>query len=600
MYLVSVMPLERKAHTDELSYFSSRRIPSGSIVSATWRKKTILALVVDSSEVVKNKIAIKESGFTIKKIQKVIGISPLLPQFISTCEMYKDEYGTSIRILFDSLIPKKIFEKSFVPKKSVKNNTQTPRQEVLVGSPKFLLEKYKKIIQRNMEMKKATLFVTPTQHDATVLEQELQENTTNTIFNIRNNKPFQDKNPDIYISTPASLGFPFQNLGSLVVTLENSHLYILRNNIHIKNFLKIFTQQLGIELIHSASIPSLSLSQDVKKEKIKIAVEEMSQYVPCEIIPMKDKKGVLDVHALNTLKKTIVNKGHVFLFAVRRGYAEVTICNDCKNTLRCKTCDRPLVLHRQGQKNWYLCHNCGTIEDTLRKCESCESWNLRPLGIGVDTIYEYVQKEFKDTPIYKIDTDTTTSQKKLKDTLSSFYKTGGILIGTEMALRHLDTSSINTSVIVSFDTLFALPHFSIEERMLETIFLMKEKTREPFFIQTLFSDQPIFKALENNSLEKYVQELLDDRKSLSYPPFGEIWVIEKICTLPELSPEKKHLETHLESFPFHLHSTKTKDKKMKLRATLTINAVQKKEFSELIRILKNAGYTFLYNPASVF
>lgn len=600
MYLVSVMPLERKAHTDELSYFSSRHIPSGTIVSATWRKKTILALVVDSSEALKNKIAIKESGFAIKKIQKVIGASPLLPQFISACEKYKNEYGTSIRVLFDSLIPKKIFEESFILKKNQKTSIAPLQEEVLIGSGEFLLQEYKKIIQKNIETKKTTLFVAPTQHEAEILEKELQNSTTHSIFHIKNNRSFQNKDSDIYIVTPPSLGFPFQNLGSIVVTSENSHLYILRNNIHIKNFLTVFAHHIGTTLIFGASIPSLSLAQIIREKKLTVREEKKEKPLQLEIISMKDKKSVLDPQLLLSLKKSTQNKDNVFLFAVRRGYAEVTICNDCKNVLRCKTCNRPLVLHRQGEKNWYLCHNCGTIEDTLRKCLSCDSWNLRPLGIGVDTIYEYIQKEFPDTPIYKIDADTTTSPKKLKDMLSQYCKTGGILIGTEMALRQLEKSSVDTSVIVSFDTLFALPHFSIEERMLETIFLLQEKTKKSFYVQTLFSDQPIFKALENNTLEKYIDELLDDRRTLSYPPFGEIWVIEKICTLRELSEMKKNLEMYVESFPYHLHSTKTKDKKMKLRATLTINQSQKKEFTELVRTLKNAGYTLLYNPASVF
>ena len=71
MNIVKVIPFSRGAHTEHLTYFSSKEIPVGSIVTIELRKKMIEGLVIESEKASHIKGSIKEAAYKLKKVQKV-------------------------------------------------------------------------------------------------------------------------------------------------------------------------------------------------------------------------------------------------------------------------------------------------------------------------------------------------------------------------------------------------------------------------------------------------------------------------------------------------------------------------------------------------
>jgi len=40
----------------------------------------------------------------------------------------------------------------------------------------------------------------------------------------------------------------------------------------------------------------------------------------------------------------------------------------------------------------FICNRCEEEKDGDTACAACGSWNLMPLGIGTDTVYEEIEK----------------------------------------------------------------------------------------------------------------------------------------------------------------------------------------------------------------
>ncbi|MEZ4103384.1 MAG: hypothetical protein R3B55_02420 [Candidatus Paceibacterota bacterium] len=80
----------------------------------------------------------------------------------------------------------------------------------------------------------------------------------------------------------------------------------------------------------------------------------------------------------------------MFLFTLRKGYATTTICNDC-GTIATED-GEPLILFEDREKNirYFKTIKSKKILNAERTCTNCKSWNLVPLGIGTEKVYEEV------------------------------------------------------------------------------------------------------------------------------------------------------------------------------------------------------------------
>ena len=77
-------------------------------------------------------------------------------------------------------------------------------------------------------------------------------------------------------------------------------------------------------------------------------------------------------------------------------------------------------------------------------CKVCGSWKLGTVGIGIDLIDQKIKDRFPEVKVFRIDSDTTKTEKKVIDTIAQFYSSpGSILLGTEMALK-FDDSRVTT------------------------------------------------------------------------------------------------------------------------------------------------------------
>ncbi len=215
---------------------------------------------------------------------------------------------------------------------------------------------------------------------------------------------------------------------------------------------------------------------------------------------------------------------HLLILTMRRGLSPITICSDCETIVSCTKCSAPVVLHtsKNSGKNFFMCHTCGERRDANETCKNCDSWRLTPLGIGIDRVYEEIQSKFPSVDIFKIDADTTKTDAQIEATIEKFRaKPGSILLGTEMTLVHL-TEKIDHIAIASLDSLFALPDFRIQEKIMYLITRLRSMADRSIFIQTRKAEEKVFDYGLKGNLSDFYRATLDERKQFSYPPFSTL------------------------------------------------------------------------------
>ena len=256
------------------------------------------------------------------------------------------------------------------------------------------------------------------------------------------------------------------------------------------------------------------------------------------IIPeRREKFEILTEESIYEIDATLEKKKNVFIFSLRKGLATETICKDCGNTVNCEKCMAPAVLYlsKDGKKRMFSCNRCKRRLDAETKCNNCGSWNLIPLGIGTDTVFEEVRRLFPKNKILKLDKEIAVNKKGAENIVNEFEKsTGAILVGTEMAFSYLE-DKVPLSIIASFDSLWSIPNFKISEKIIQILLGMVEKTSKKIIIQTKNGNDPTITAFKDQNLLSFVRGELEDRKNLGYPPFKRFIKITHTGTQEEAS-----------------------------------------------------------------
>jgi primosomal protein N' len=250
------------------------------------------------------------------------------------------------------------------------------------------------------------------------------------------------------------------------------------------------------------------------------------------LIDMKIKKGdivsneekgfkVISRELEDLIKRNQEENTRLFILVNRKGLATSTVCNDCEQIVSCDECGAPVVLHTSPNgRNFFMCHICGARRSADEMCKNCGGWRLAPLGIGTERVREEVLKLVNKENVFAVDGQFTKTEKQIKTAIDKFYgKPGSILIGTEMASMRLN-EHIEHVAIASMDSLFSIPDWSIQERMMHVLINLRYIAKQTFLIQTRKSSERIFEYGSKGNLGEFFRTELKDRLSFNYPPYS--------------------------------------------------------------------------------
>src|SRR3989344_7346474 len=119
MKIIDVIPIAKGIPQEKLSYFTSKDISVGALVSVPVRKKEIPAIVSAVSDAKESKTSLKNSDFSIKPIKSVISASFITPEFLKACQEIAEYYLSAPGSVIKDFVPQAILEsdfKSTIPK----------------------------------------------------------------------------------------------------------------------------------------------------------------------------------------------------------------------------------------------------------------------------------------------------------------------------------------------------------------------------------------------------------------------------------------------------------------------------------------------------
>lgn len=537
LYLVS--PLTSGLPFDSLSYFSKDQISLGSLVYITIKKRKVPGIIISAQNIEDERMSIKNATFAIKKINEEDRQDFIDPDLMEAITLAGDITLSYLPNLLRTLIPERLLEKRDGTK--LYSNKKVRRSELfLLSLPREeRFTRYKSLTRESFAKNESLVIFFPTITELLKAEIELSKGISDYVISLhskvtqKNTKDIDEKlhssHPLLILSTPSLHAFVRADIGQIVIENEMSHYYINHDGIDLRTLFTCITKELSLPLLFSATLLSLERYQLLKEG---MAVDLMPLYMRSDncftLIKMDEveKQGspYLCFESLKEIEKLRnVGAGHYFIYTQRKGMYPTTICADCSTLLTCKKCDKPLVMHSIGSTRTYMCHYCEELtritEENPVHCKKCGSWRMRMLGIassGMESLFRE-----SGIPVFVIDGERTKTKKEIQQTLDGYKKAPlAILIGTELALNVLE--ECDSSVIASLDSLFSLPEYSIDERIVSLIIDLKQKTKDKLLLQTRMSKNPLFSYLTDYSFHNYYAWALEERKNLHLPPFYSV------------------------------------------------------------------------------
>lgn len=555
MNLITVIPISRAKMPPTLSYFTTSDTEIGSIVSVPIRSKNIHAIVVETKPVEEAKAEIKKAPFEIRKLSKIKSTKFFSNSFMEASKYLAQYYATNIGSVINSLVADCLLEDINKIKISDTNtettNINTSETYAVQGDDSDRISTWKSLIRQEFAKKNSVAIYLPTIEESkntyNILEKGIEgyifllntEMTKKKIIDVWN-KISTTEHPVVIVCTSSFAILPRQDIQTVIIERENARGWISQRAPYID-------ARHALEYISRKDKRNVHLADNILRTETLFRLDEaeIAEGSPFkwrsvsdakdQIIDMINNKDIVVSESTeekkpfrvisDELEKLIIkNKEenlHLFIMSLRRGISSITTCDDCGTIVVCNNCASPMVLHasKENNRNFFMCHRCGERRSAIETCSKCNSWRLTPLGIGVERIYREIKDKFPDHEIIEINADTTKTQKQIDLAIEHWRShPGSILIGTEMALSHLK-EKVDHSAIISLDSLFALPDFRIEEKIMYTLIRLRAMTIRNFLLQTRKPNEKIFEYGTKGNLSDFFRNTLNQRKTFNYPPY---------------------------------------------------------------------------------
>lgn len=569
MKIISVIPFKKGIPKGDLTYFTSLEISIGDLVVVSIKSKKILALVTSVEELRDKKSNVKEMDFNLKKVLENKGSSVFLKEYLEAIFTTAKYFAQNKNHTAALLIPSIFIEKYDHLAKAITNSREeTSGKSASIKSEKLSFQVpfldrisiYKTLVRESFARNKSVFLVLPTQSDIDKLKDYLSKGIEQFTFSLHGGispkknlavceKILSSSHPVLIIGTAPFLSIPKHDIGTIILEHESSNAYKTVGKCHLdlRVFVEIYASKINAKLILADEMLRYETIGRKETDNL-IPLHPLSFRIDfpgeIEILGKGEKFKILQDESVEEIESAISNKKNVFVFSLRKGLATMTICRDCGDTISCEDCGAPLVLYtsHQGKKRIFVCNRCQKDKDGDTVCPSCGSWNLVPLGIGTDTVYEEVEKLFPKVKIFKLDKESAKTAKGAEKIVEEFEEnSGAILIGTEMAFAYLK-EKVPISIVASFDSLWSIPNFKMSEKIIQILFSIINNTKKKVIIQTKNKKDKALLAIKSANLLSFVREELKDRKDLGYPPYKRFIKITHLGDKDQTLKARKMLE----------------------------------------------------------
>lgn len=526
MYVVNVIPFAPGAPGGSLSYRSSEKLAVGSIVNVRLRKKVVQGVVVVTQEVQDVKATLKAATYTLSgTISRSPGRVPeaTMDAVANIAAWHAAAPGSVVHQLLAEWVGNGDLD-------ALPDTRGTGFVTDTVEGP--LADRgarYRALISETISIDRTVLFVVSTLAEVEYWKKAFKDIPhtvlTGTLKDAKREQTLREarKFPSLIIATPHLAFAQVADLNTIIIERVGAGGFRLPKRPHLDmriallelaraRKLRIVYGDYPLPLEYRSGVQNLSGSPDainVIDSSIEREDGEVWSAVP---------------RALHErIKEELEQGGRVAVFAARKGYAPVVICGDCGQALRDER-GKAYSFTQEGGKRLFRTADGKSVFSTERNCPNCESWNLRPLGVGVERVFEELQEAFSDAQLVLFDADTVRTAVGARRRLAPLEDAGSIVVGTEAMAPWLLAASpapFTLAAIASADSLLALPFWRARERFLR-LSLMLPSIASHTIVATRLSDDAAVKTLQDTTDPAFFDEETSLRTALGYPPFGTL------------------------------------------------------------------------------
>jgi primosomal protein N' (replication factor Y) len=343
----------------------------------------------------------------------------------------------------------------------------------------------------------------------------------------------RDGRAQVVIGTRSAVFTPFKQLGLIVVDEEHDPSFKQQEGFRYsaRDVAVRRAQQLNIPIVLGTATPSLETLHNARTDKYHhLVLPERAGNAAHPKVRILDVRGErmqegLSAPLLDHMRKHLHAGNQVMLFLNRRGFAPTLLCHECGWVSECKRCDSHMTFHLS--RNRLRCHHCGSERPLDKTCPQCNG-DLIPIGLGTERIEQTLAAMFPETPLVRIDRDTTRRKGALEKKLAEVHQGDAkILLGTQMLAKGHHFPNVTLVGVIDVDQGLFSADFRAIERMAQLVVQVAgragraERSGE-VLIQTHQPQHPLLQTLVSEGYGAFAQQALQEREAAHLPPFSYI------------------------------------------------------------------------------
>lgn len=229
---------------------------------------------------------------------------------------------------------------------------------------------------------------------------------------------------------------------------------------------------------------------------------------------------------LRQMREHLDRGNQVLVFINRRGFAPTLQCGDCGWVAECAHCAARMTLHRTQAH--LRCHHCDARRPVDHFCPLCKSRNLQALGLGTQRIEQFLEEQFANTRVLRVDRDTTRRKNDLDVLLNEVHQGKPcLLIGTQMLAKGHHFPAVTLVAILDADAGLFSADFRGQEHTAQLLMQVAGRAGRAgapgeVVIQTRHASHQTLQTLVTVGYGAFARCLLEERRAAGMPPFTHL------------------------------------------------------------------------------
>lgn len=344
----------------------------------------------------------------------------------------------------------------------------------------------------------------------------------------------------IMIGPRSALFTPFDRLGLIIIDEEHESAYQseIVPRYQAAEVAARRAEMSGALVVLGSATPSVAVYQKAREGMIGLhrltqRARTGSRLPDVKVVDLREEfrmknRGILSQSLHEAMDACLKRGDQMMLFLNRRGYAGFVSCRSCGYVVKCRHCDVSMTVHHH---TLLKCHYCGSEQPMPRVCPSCGSPYIAGFGVGTQKVEEFVQKEFPEARILRMDRDTTSGKDDMGRILQTFSEGGAdILIGTQMIVKGHDFANVTLVGILAADLSMFAGDYQSSERTFQLLTQAAGRAGRgdrpgEVIIQTYQPEHYCIQTAAAQDYDSFYSQEIRFRQMLHYPPDRQMMVM---------------------------------------------------------------------------